>query len=156
MTNRTALILSLLTLGCSAEPGATVVDTTTCQSGLKWTSGDKKSTKMYPGRDCNECHERKGGPVYGLAGTVYSSQTQLDDCFGTDGAIVELHDSSGGGVALTANAAGNFWASRKKSKLVMPYTVTVKHGGRALVGRTEHTDVHCAGCHTESNRVLAP
>lgn len=147
-------------VGCLPdEPAGATVPYETCASGLVWAHGDKGSSRMYPGRDCNQCHiDRGAGPVYGASGTVFARPLEPDDCYGVDGAVVELRDSAGQSLQLTSNNAGNFYAAKSKTQLAMPYLANVYANGRVISGSTPHTQLNCGACHTPSQagRIVSP
>jgi hypothetical protein len=155
MSTRTPVILSglaitLLASGCGPhQQQGTMVDMATCSSGLMWTSGDKASDHMYPGRDCNECHiDRSEGPVFAGAGTVYEDMHVADDCYGVAGVSVDLVGADGVSVRLTTNEAGNFWLPRKQARPALPYTAQINGAGRSSPMSDAHNDFNCASCHT--------
>ena len=54
-----------------------------CTSGSTWTRGDHGSDVMHPGGACISCHSMGGdGPAYAIAGTVFPSAHEPDDCNG--------------------------------------------------------------------------
>ena len=56
-----------------------------CLSGRYWPFGDRGNNHMHPGRDCVGCHARSGrGPVFAVAGTLYSAPHEVDECYGYD------------------------------------------------------------------------
>ena len=64
-----------------------------------------------PGAACLACHTSEGeGPRRGVAGTVYPSGHEPDDCSGSPaaGARVVVTDSTGRVVTLSLNGSGNF------------------------------------------------
>jgi hypothetical protein len=89
---------------------------------------------MRPGENCLGCH------AFTAAGTVYADAS---GALGLAGAAVQLSDGQGRSVALTTNAAGNFFTS---AALTAPLAVTVSAGGssRSMQGARGS----CNGCHT--------
>jgi hypothetical protein len=132
----------------------------TCTSGKTWTRGI--GSGMAPGTDCTGCHRAGGiGPIFAIAGTVYPSLHEPDNCLGSPGALtVVVTDANGAVLRLPVNVAGNFYLSRTSSP--PPYMVAVTDGvrTRAMVGSV--TNGQCNTCHTEQGangapgRVVAP
>ena len=146
-----------LTLACGgAVPGQTVqtVDKTECSSGKKWVGGDHESELMHPGGDCIGCHTDNGeGPKFTVAGTVYASAHEADDCFGVAGAQVEITDNNGTVTTLTTNEAGNFHTD---VAMTFPYKVRVlANGGENRMSASQNTG-RCASCHTAEGTGGAP
>jgi cytochrome c553 len=149
------LCLLAFVLGCDGEPdeGDLVAEVSTdeCLSGRKWIGGDEESARMHPGGDCIGCHEREGeGPRYLVAGTVYESVAELDDCFGLAAALVEITDAEGREWSLRTNDAGNFFIEDHDGPLALPYTAKVVFDGMELAMATPQSDGACATCHTEN------
>ncbi len=118
---------------------------------------------MHPGRACVDCHRSRGrGPLYTIAGTVYATGHDPDDCFGADGggmAVVEITDATGAVTRLTPNAipvlgsAGNFFSS---AAIATPYTARVLYQGRVRAMLTPQTSGDCNSCHTAAGTTGAP
>lgn len=127
---------------------------TTCTSGATWTRGDRGSASMHPGAACIACHKTERGPTFTIAGTVYPSGHEPDDCNGVaGGASVVVTDANGKVATLTVNAAGNFYSS---TALTPPYSAKVVKGGveRAMVATQQSGD--CNSCHTLDGTNNAP
>lgn len=156
-----------------------------CTSARYWTDGDEGDEEMHPGRACIQCHENpdKYGegdddddeddddddereedddiPRFSIAGTVYPSAHEPDDCYGVDSATtyVVVEDANGTTRTLGINEAGSFFS---EDDLVAPYRVKVIRGDetRAMSEAAEHGD--CNLCHTEAGdedapgRIMAP
>ncbi|MFT5434394.1 MAG: hypothetical protein ACI9OJ_005107 [Myxococcota bacterium] len=130
----------------------TAVSLEVCPSGLLWTHGDEGSPKMYPGSDCNGCHEREEeGPIYAGAGTVFVYEDERDDCFGVPQAQVTLNFSDGKSVSALSNTAGNFWFMQQDGPYRGEFEVTVTHGGRSAVADEIHDDMNCGKCHEQDS-----
>jgi hypothetical protein len=55
-----------------------------CSTDTFWNLGDEGKREMYPGRACIDCHVTEAkGPQYLIAGTVFETAHEPDDCFGT-------------------------------------------------------------------------
>lgn len=129
-----------------------------CSSNKTWTSGDRGSQLMHPGDACISCHSSRGGgeaPLFALAGTLYPTAHEPNDCNGSSavGASIVITDANGTSHTLTPNAAGNFdWTG----SLAKPYSAKVVYQGRTRAMATKQTDGDCNGCHTESGNSAAP
>jgi len=128
----------------------------TCTSATYWTKGTRPSPDMEPGRACIACHSVNNGPLFTVAGTVYPTGHEPDDCYGTAaaGAVVTVRDSTGKEFSFTANSpAGNFFGS---PTLVFPITARVTVGGltRVMTGGAPSGD--CNSCHTQNGLNAAP
>jgi hypothetical protein len=164
--------LPTLTQSCSANPAdsttrenLTVADVASgepqggsaCTSGEYWTGGDRESPLMHPGGECVSCHvSRHEGPRYSVAGTLYASMADPDDCYGVDpsySAQVLITDADGNEFTLTVNSAGNFVL---RDDLALPYTAKVLYNGSEHVMVTPQTEGDCNSCHTSSGANGAP
>ncbi len=130
---------------------------TTCSTGAHWTRGNHESPLMRPGGACISCHQGGEGPWFSLAGTVYASAHEPNDCTGgaTAGGspTVEITDASGHVFSLNVNSAGNFFTQQAVST---PYTARVLYQGRARAMVTPQTSGDCNTCHTETGANGAP
>jgi hypothetical protein len=127
----------------------------TCTSGITWFLGDLGTDLMHPGRACIECHTSKHkGPSLSIAGTVYPSTHEPDDCNGTSsGVSVIITDAGGHTVTLSPNAAGNF---RSNTSLQLPYTAKVTRNGKTRQMVSAQTSGDCNACHTQNGAQSAP
>jgi hypothetical protein len=150
-----------------------------CTSGRFWTDGDEGDEEMRPGHACIACHQdppkdkdrgKKGEddddggddddddddiPLYAIAGTVYPSAHEPNDCYGVDDQLVYVlvTDANGTEAVLASNEAGNFFT---EAPLVPPFRVRVTRGAeaRAMSKPAPHGD--CNVCHTEAGSEDAP
>lgn len=157
-------------VGGSAAPAPDDNWTAICTSGRFWVneSDDEEdededdlegSPHMTPGRDCISCHageDPDDAPRYSVAGTVYPTLHEEDDCYGVDGAIVRITDSNGQVVELATNAAGNFYRPRSAGTIAVPYTASVIYQGREMPMMGPQTDLNCATCHGVAGTQGAP
>jgi mono/diheme cytochrome c family protein len=145
--------------GDGGDGGSTAL---TCTSGKTWTQGNTKSPLMHPGLACNACHQVQGGPNLRIAGTLYPSLHEPNDCDGKappPALTVIITDKNGRTTKLPVNAAGNFFT---QTKIQAPYKAQVTDGvkTRAMVGSVTAGD--CNSCHTVTGangapgRVMAP
>lgn len=162
--------------GSDAEPEPGIYDTpSVCTSDSYWTRGDDESPKMHPGRACIACHSGSSGdeeeaedegPRFWLAGTVYLTAHEPDDCNGIDGGSgdtqVVIVDAKGQTLTLDVNSAGNFFYEKEEGDLALPYTAKVIREGQERVMATPQRDGDCNACHSEAGddhapaRIMAP
>jgi len=136
-----------------------------CSSMSNWTQGDHGSSSMHPGGKCISCHSMGGdGPIYAIAGTVYATAHEPDDCNGksttaTGALSVVITDASGAKHTLPVNSVGNFYL---KGTIATPYTAEVISGTSSRVMTHTQTSGDCNSCHTvngsanATNAVAAP
>lgn len=129
---------------------------TVCTSGKTWTRGDLGSSSMHPGRACISCHDSNNGPSFDVAGTVYPTVHEPDDCNGAKatGAYVLIHDAHGVDTQLSINAVGNFYG--RIQGFAAPFTAKVVSGGKERAMAAHQSDGDCNGCHTEGGKSGAP
>lgn len=150
-----------------------------CTSGKTWTFGEDVSDamrpQMHPGGACNTCHAKEPPPdtppVMYVAGTVYPTGHEPDECYGIDGTVatdllVHVEDSAGHVYDLPVNATGNFLLSPDSGlPFVPPYSAKVvsSKGERVMAAKQMSGD--CNSCHTEAGngagsmapgRIVAP
>jgi cytochrome c553 len=134
---------------------ASVYDTpVTCTSNVKWTRGDRGSQLMHPGRACIQCHTDNGGPPLSIAGTVYPTAHEPDDCNGVAGKVtVVITDAKGKVTNISVNSAGNFYSIASIAK---PFSAKVvdANGERAMDDKQTSGD--CNSCHTQDGANNAP
>jgi hypothetical protein len=145
------------TCGTTGDPAFTAPPQ--CSSNSYWTNGDTRSPLMHPGKACIACHAgREEAPTFAIAGTVYPTGHEPDDCnsTGASGAVITVTDSTGAAHALTPNAAGNFYELASGGWPVFPITAQVNFRGktRAMQGAVSSGD--CNSCHTQSGSSGAP
>jgi hypothetical protein len=115
---------------------------------------------MNPGRACITCHTQEGGPSFTIAGTVYPTAHEPNNCNGSPGGLtVVVTDANQQVVNISVNSVGNF---STKTILTPPLQVKVVGAGkeRAMAGTLTAGD--CNSCHTETGangapgRIMAP
>jgi len=126
-----------------------------CITDRMWTGGNRESPLMHPGGECIECHTRRGGPPFDIAGTVYAGFHQVLDCNGESGASVEITGADGQTFTLTSNSAGNFYLPVGRG-LQTPYTARVVVDGVERVMFSPQTNGDCNSCHTQDGANGAP
>jgi hypothetical protein len=111
---------------------------------------------MNPGTACIACHASGEGPLFVLAGTVYSSANEADNCGGAStGLTVVITDANGAVTNLTPNELGNFYLER--ATVALPFTAKVVNAAgmeRAMAAAQMSGD--CNSCHTQSGAQGAP
>ncbi|MBL9026331.1 MAG: hypothetical protein JNL21_29315 [Myxococcales bacterium] len=157
-------------VGCGEElvPPDNPYDTPlVCTSNRWWDEGNEGDEEMHPGHACIACHLDPdafgaGGdddddddlPIFTIAGTVYPTAHEPNDCYGIDDIVrVEVTDADGVVAQLDANEAGNFFT---ELALRAPYRIRVLRGDvvRAMSEPAEHGD--CNVCHTQDGAKKAP
>ena len=105
---------------------------------------------MHPGMACIDCHTReREGPSFSIAGTVYHTAHEPNDCFGgsvTGAPIVQITDARGDVIQLPVNAAGNFF---HEGSIALPYSAKVIAGGKERAMVKAQTIGDCNSCHTD-------
>jgi cytochrome c553 len=140
-----------------------------CTSGTFWTKDDDDGSKlMAPGRACMTCHEiersdeTKDGdddddddhddddvPLFTIAGTLYPSLHEPDNCYGHgDGdAQVVIEGADGNVLTLDVNRAGNFMT---ETLVALPYRAKVVRGGKEIAMQASQTSGDCNTCHSSA------
>jgi hypothetical protein len=129
-----------------------------CTTDSHWKMGYQRSPLMFPGMACTECHMMDfGTPPLTVAGTVYATGHEPDNCNGAVGAIVEITGANGLVFSLETNSAGNFmWSLIDDPRVVFPISARVINNGnvRAMMGTVMTGD--CNTCHTQDGVSSAP
>lgn len=126
----------------------------TCTSGRYWTGGNRESPLMHPGKACIACHTSEGeGPRYKIAGTVYATGHEPDDCNGATTAVIEVTDATNRVTNLPVNAAGNF---SSQATFAQPFRVAVVANGQRRAMVAAPTSGDCNTCHTQNGTSMAP
>ncbi|HTS80606.1 MAG TPA: hypothetical protein VMH40_08405 [Myxococcaceae bacterium] len=128
-----------------------------CTSNSYWTQGNNGSSRMHPGMACIACHSSGGeGPAFSVAGTVYPTGHEPDDCDGAsaNGATVTVTDKNGTAQSFTVNAAGNFYGNAGGGWPVFPITATVSFNGKTRSMATQVPSGDCNSCHTQSGTAV--
>lgn len=143
--------------GVSSGDGGADAGALTCTSGKKWLGGDDGSPLMHPGAACNTCHQKEGGPNLRLAGTVYPTAHEPDDCNGATSPqqiVVRVTDARNRTYTMRANAAGNFMTEQGGMRPPFRATVTAGTNTREMKGSVTSGD--CNSCHTAEGKNGAP
>jgi hypothetical protein len=130
----------------------------TCTSNVTWRGGNQGSPSMDPGQACIGCHAKSGGeaPPFAVAGTVYPTAHEPDNCngaSGSGGATVVITGADGRVLTLAPNGVGNF---SYEGALALPYLAKVTYMGRERVMGTSQTSGDCNSCHTQAGTMNAP
>lgn len=143
-----------------APPPANPYDTPpVCTSGVTRRGGE--SALMDPGQACINCHARSGeAPAFAIAGTVYTTAHEPDNCVGVSGrgsaagATVVVVDQTGRMASAPVNDGGNFYL--RAGGLTPPLRAKVVFMGRerTMVGAVASGD--CNGCHTQKGATTQP
>lgn len=128
-----------------------------CSSGTTWTHGDIGSQYMHPGRPCVSCHASHRGPFLTLAGTIYPTAHEPDECNGVNGFDNDVHvvvtDANGVVVDLQINDVGNFFS---QDAVTLPITAELRYQGRTRTMTTPAPSGDCNSCHTDTGTSAAP
>lgn len=131
-----------------------------CSSGRMWTFGNHGSSNMNPGQACIACHRTvSGAPIFTIAGTVYQTAREPNDCFGGPPmgggqVIVEITDAMGAVHMIpVSNSSGNFYL---EAPITTPYRARVLYNGNARAMATPQNNGDCNSCHTAMGSMGAP
>jgi len=153
------------TIGTGGTVGAGGVDggggdlpstTVTCTSMTTWRQGNEGSTDMNPGQACISCHEQGEGPILALAGTVYPTAHEPDNCNGADGsngAQVIITQANGKVLTLMPGPSGNFLYI---GSVALPYQAKLVYMGRERTMVLPQQSGDCNSCHTVDGAQGAP
>jgi hypothetical protein len=149
--------------GSSSSSGGPYDTPVMCTSNTQWTGGDSGNANMHPGKACRSCHVAFGkatGKTFDVAGTVYPSAHEPDDCNGVSvaGAQVIITDANGQTHALDVNAVGNFNHPDLFgfAAFPVPYHAKVVYNGQERVMSAAQTSGDCNSCHTQDGASMAP
>jgi hypothetical protein len=165
-TLRAWIASGLPTGSCGSSAGAAVDGAsdpygtpTVCTSNTTWTRHNNGSALMHPGKACISCHASGEGPKLSIAGTIYPTAHEPDDCYGEDSAQVLITDATGRTLMLAPNAAGNFYY---QGSIATPFHAKVVRNGVERAMASAQTTGDCNRCHTlqgdqgAPGRVVAP
>ncbi|HEY8078378.1 MAG TPA: hypothetical protein VIF62_29820 [Labilithrix sp.] len=136
--------------------------TVTCTSATYWDTTGAASELMHPGATCIACHSANAAPAYTLAGTVYPTMHEPDDCNGVDGTLngmtILVIDATGATHTIPVDASGNF---KRVTSIPMPYRASVVSGSNVREMKSAQFDGDCNGCHSalgnrSPGRIMAP
>lgn len=132
-----------------------------CTSNKTWILGDIASAEMHPGVACDTCHTLGGSAtkyMFDVAGTVYPTAHEPNDCYGATGASVVITDAKGTDHTLAVNGAGNFYNFDYVGlgAIPTPYSAKVVYNGKERAMISTATSGDCNSCHTENGAMNAP
>jgi hypothetical protein len=156
-----AVTLPAFQVGCGgrAATGSGATDaSSTCTSKMTWLGGNEGNADMNPGLACVSCHATTGGeaPIYTIAGTVYPTSHEPDECYGaagSSGVQVVITSADGSTLTLTPSGAGNFYST---AALALPFQAKVVYMGRERAMLESQSTGDCNSCHTQNGANLAP
>ncbi len=128
-----------------------------CTSDTQWMLGNHGSKLMHPGGACIDCHNKSfEGPPLVIAGTVYPTPREPDDCNGISGITVQVTDSQNNVVTMGTNSAGNFMYSAFQGQLYPPFSAKVMANGQERAMKDPVPTGDCNSCHTQDGLNGAP
>jgi hypothetical protein len=136
-----------------------------CSRDEFWTKGNLESPLMHPGMACLTCHsslEPEVAAEFPIAGTVYPTGHEPDDCFGLNGGseptFVEITMADARVVKLPVNSSGNFLydVSENGGAVMFPITARVLQGDQERKMFTPQSSGDCNSCHTQTGANGAP
>jgi hypothetical protein len=150
-----------------APPDNPFDDPPQCSSREYWEEEeDEGSPQMNPGEACITCHTtQEDAPTFLIAGTVYPTAHEPDDCFSSSPATeaeVVITDAMNQMFVLPVNPAGNFFLEAEDATLALPFTAKVVLGDEERAMGTPQSVGDCNSCHTQAGangapgRILAP
>lgn len=153
--------------GSSSSGGAEdpLMHAPVCSRDVYWTMGNEESPHMHPGLACLTCHSTMEPEVadrFPIAGTVYPTGHEPDDCLGLDGSaepiFVEITTADARVVKLAVNSSGNFLYDIFKDggAVMFPVSARVIQGDQERKMLTPQTSGDCNSCHTQSGTLGAP
>jgi hypothetical protein len=132
-----------------------------CTSNQHWTQANRGSASMRPGGACISCHAMSGqeAPTFVVAGTVYPTAREPDDCNGingsTSGTTVVIVDANNRSTMLQVNAVGNF-DLQATTAVALPFHAKVVRAGVERVMLAPQMSGDCNSCHTQDGANGAP
>jgi len=147
--------------GLAYDGGDLDAEAPVCTSGVMWTLGNSGSAEMQPGNACITCHVLGGaasGYPFDVAGTVYPTAHEPNECDGTMSASIVITDSKQKVHTLQVNSAGNFYNFDYLGvgAIPTPFTVKVVLSGNERPMLTPVTNGDCNSCHTQQGLMGAP
>jgi hypothetical protein len=142
--------------GTGGAGGDPLTAAATCTSKTMWTSGNRGSSDMNPGKACITCHSTMNGPSLTIGGTVYPTGHEPDLCNGangSNGARVVITGADGKVQTLTPGTSGNF---NSRTTVALPFKAKVTYMGRERAMVTPQSTGDCNSCHTQNGANGAP
>ncbi|PCC68559.1 hypothetical protein [Nannocystis exedens] len=144
-----------------APPDNPFDDPPQCSSRQYWEEEeDEGDPRMNPGEACITCHfSQNDAPDFAIAGTVYPTAHEPDDCFSaapaTDAEVV-ITDAMNQVFVLPVNPAGNFFLEEEEATPVFPFAAKVVLGDEERAMATPQSVGDCNSCHTQAGANGAP
>jgi len=136
---------------------------TDCSSDRYWTLGEVESPLMHPGAACLACHAKVVGEdiqgQFAIAGTVYPTAHEVDDCYGAPGPDLKvvINAADGEVLTLTVNESGNFMFDQLElGAVAFPIQAKVVRGSEVRAMATPQMTGDCNSCHTAAGQKGAP
>jgi cytochrome c553 len=130
----------------------------TCTSGAFIRGEEEIGAAMHPGGACISCHRTNGegeAPSFTVAGTVFPTAHEYDDCVSTAAGRGQVVITGNDGVihTLGIGASGNFYT---ELSIALPYRAKVVAGGKERVMSSSQQSGDCNSCHTSNGANGAP
>jgi len=153
------------TTDCHAMPGP-FDGPVVCTSKMTWPNGNHGAPIMHPGMACITCHRNvrddgvsavvpkdDNAPQFRIAGTVYPTGHEPNDCNGAMTGTVEVTDASGKITNLMVNTVGNFFTT---TAIPFPIHVALVANGKRRTMVMSPPTGDCNSCHTQDGFNGAP
>ncbi len=136
-----------------------------CSSEVYWTKGDLESPLMHPGLACLTCHKTQEPEIanrLAIAGTVYPTGHEPDDCYGSADPdapiVVEITTADDRVIKLPVGPSGNFLYDLEEQgdAIAFPITARVLQGDRVRAMFSPQPTGDCNSCHTQDGTLGAP
>lgn len=136
-----------------------------CSSDVYWTMGNRESPLMHPGVACLACHKTQEPEIanrLAIAGTVYPTGHEPDDCYGVDDAdapiVVEITTADDLVIKLPVGPSGNFLYDLEEQgdAIAFPIKARVLQGDRVRTMASPQASGDCNSCHTQNGTAGAP
>jgi hypothetical protein len=122
-----------------------------CTSQVQWNG--RRGATMRPGESCPRCHRG-----FTIAGTVYPTAHEPNDCNGVNGLAVGLNvvitGANGATITVPVNSAGNFYTRLVVAKPFQAKVVASNGKERRMV--LPQMNGACNSCHTPYGANMAP
>lgn len=134
-----------------------------CTSGVTRDQSEPEGAEMMPGHACIQCHRQENAaagearaPLFAIAGTVFPTGHEPDDCIATsaEGAQVIITGADGATFSANANTSGNFYVLT--DELELPFRAKVLFDGKERSMGTAQSTGDCNSCHTATGANGAP
>lgn len=122
-----------------------------CSSGKTVAHTTQESSSMDPGEDCMSCHKIGGTnpKQFILAGTVYKTAHEPNDCNGSGPYTVSGVDKNGKAWSVKSNSVGNFYVSAGTLTAPLSKIKITDSASKTRVMSADAPSGACNACHTE-------